>query len=169
MPNTRSRLSVVALVATVFLATLPQIAVGATCDDVEATNKQLVQAGFDNWKNDAGSIYDLLAPDAKWTIVGNSPAAKTYQSRQDFIDSVIKPFNARLSDKLVPTVLGLYADGDMVIVRWDGLATALDGKPYRNSYSWHLQMRGGQIVNATAFFDSMEFTDFWTRIKPDED
>jgi ketosteroid isomerase-like protein len=27
-------------------------------------------------------------------------------------------------------------------------------------------MRDGQIVEATAFFDSIEFNDFWTRITP---
>jgi ketosteroid isomerase-like protein len=137
-------------------------------DEVEARNHQLVQAGFDNWKNGRGSIYDLLAPEAKWTIVGNSPAARTYESRQDFIENVIQPFNARLSSRLVPTVQGIYTDGDMVIVLWDGIATARDGKPYRNSYAWFLQMQEGQIVKATAFFDSIEFTDFWTRFKPDE-
>jgi ketosteroid isomerase-like protein len=29
-------------------------------------------------------------------------------------------------------------------------------------------MRDGQIVEATAFFDSVEFNDFWTRIAPAE-
>jgi ketosteroid isomerase-like protein len=27
-------------------------------------------------------------------------------------------------------------------------------------------MRDGQIVEATAFFDSIEFNDFWTRVTP---
>jgi ketosteroid isomerase-like protein len=67
-----------------------------------------------------------------------------------------------------PTVHAVYADGDWVIVRWDGMATARDGKPYTNSYSWFLQMRDGQIVNAVAFYDSIAFNDLWTRVKPSE-
>jgi uncharacterized protein len=67
---------------------------------------------------------------------------------------------------LLPTVRGVYADGDMVIVLFDGAATAKDGKPYRNTYTWSMQTRGGQVVNAIAFFDRIEFTDFWTRLKP---
>jgi uncharacterized protein len=81
---------------------------------------------------------------------------------------VITPFNARLSSRLVPTVRGIYADGDMVVVLFDGAGTARDGKPYKNTYTWYLQMKDGQIVNVIAFFDTIEFTDFWTRVSPEE-
>jgi ketosteroid isomerase-like protein len=64
-------------------------------------------------------------------------------------------------------VHALYADGDTVIALFDAQGTARDGKPYRNTYSWYMQMRDGKIVNATAFFDTIEFTDFWNRIKPE--
>jgi ketosteroid isomerase-like protein len=131
---------------------------------IETHNKQVVQAAFETWRKGNGSVYDLLAPNAKWTIVGNAPVSRTFANRQEFIDVVITPFNARLSRRLVPSVRGIYADGDMVIVLWDGVATARDGKPYRNTYSWFLQMRDGKIVNAVAFFDTIEFTDFWKRV-----
>jgi hypothetical protein len=73
---------------------------------------------------------------------------------------------ARLSGRLVPTVRNIYADGDTIIALFDAEGTAQDGKPYKNTYSWYLRMRDGFIVEATAFFDTIEFTDFWTRIKP---
>jgi uncharacterized protein len=133
---------------------------------VEAQNKELVQAGFDKWRDGTGSVFEFLAPDAKWTIVGNCPVSRTYQNRQEFLDQVITPFNARLSSRLVPAVRGIYADGDMVVVFFDGKGTARDGKPYENTYSWYLQMTNGQIVNVVAFFDTIEFTDFWTRVSP---
>jgi uncharacterized protein len=134
--------------------------------DVEEKNRQAVKAGFDNWRRGIGSVFDLLASDAKWTIVGLSTASGTYQNRRDFMDQVIIPFNARLTTKLVPTVRAIYADGDMVIVLWDGAAIALDGKPYENTYSWYLKMRDGKIVSATAFFDSIAFNDLWKRVRP---
>ena len=135
-------------------------------DEVEARNKQAVQLGFDGWRDGTGNVFDLLAPDATWTIVGNSPVSRTFADRQEFLDVVIKPFNARLSSRLVPTVRGIYADGDMVVVLFDGEGTARDGKPYRNTYSWYMQMREGRVVDVVAFFDTIEFTDFWTRIQP---
>jgi uncharacterized protein len=135
--------------------------------DAEARNKEIVQAGFDAWRDGTGGVFNLLAPDAKWTIVGNSPVSRTYNSRQEFMDVVINPFNARLSSRLVPTVRAIYADGDTVIALFDAEGTARDGKPYKNTYSWYLRMRDGAIVEATAFFDTIEFTEFWTRIKPE--
>jgi uncharacterized protein len=142
---------------------------GATAEgrkSVEVQNKELLQAGFDKWRDGTGSVFEFLAPDAKWTIVGNCPVSRTYQNRQEFLDQMITPFNARLSSRLVPTVRGIYADGDMVVVLFDGKGTAQDGKPYQNTNSWYLQMAAGQIVNVVAFFDTIEFTDFWTRVSP---
>ena len=95
---------------------------------VEARNKLIVQAGFDKWKAGTGSVFDDLAPDAKWTITGNSPVSKAF-SRQEFLDQVIAPFNARLSKRLIPEVRGIYADGDVVIAFFDGAGTALDRNP----------------------------------------
>ena len=33
-------------------------------------NKALVRATFERWKNGTGGPFELLAPDAEWTIVG---------------------------------------------------------------------------------------------------
>jgi ketosteroid isomerase-like protein len=134
--------------------------------ETETRNLELVQVGFERWKEGTGSVYDLLAPTAQWTIVGNSVVSKVYRSKQEFLDEVIRPFNARMASPLVPAVRGLYADGDIVIALFDASGTARDGKPYTNTYSWYLRMRDGQIVEATAFFDSIEFNDFWTRVTP---
>lgn len=147
-----------------FSAALEKMAMAQT--DIEDRNRRAVQIGFDNWLTGKGSIYDLLAADAKWTIAGKSAASRTYQSRQDFMDNVIRPFNARLSKRLVPTVRGIYADGDTVIVLWDGEATARDGKTYKNSYAWFLRMREAEIVSAVAFYDSIAFNDLWARVRP---
>src|ERR1700722_18139214 len=103
--------------------------------EIDARNKQAIQAAFDAWRNGTGSPFDLLASDATWTIVGNSPVSRTYATRQELMDVVITPFNARLSTQLVPTMRGIYADGDMVIALFDGNATARAGKPYMNTYS----------------------------------
>ncbi len=134
--------------------------------DLEEKNRRVVQTAFDNWRRSSGSVFDLLASDAKWTIVGLSAVSGTYHSRRDFIDQVIVPFNSRLLTPLVPTVRGIYADGDTVIVLWDGAAKARDGKSYENTYSFYLKMRDGKIVSATAFFDSIAFDDLWKRVRP---
>lgn len=135
--------------------------------DVQEKNRRVVQEAFDNWRRGAAkAVFDLLASDVKWTIVGRSVVAGTYHSRRDFMDQVTIPFNNRLSTPLVPTVRGIYTDGDMVIVLWEGAAMARDGKSYDNTYSWYLKMRDGKIVSATSFEDPIAFDELWKRIRP---
>lgn len=129
-------------------------------------NKTLVQASFERWKNGTGSPFELLAPEAEWTIVGSSPLSKTYHSKQEFLDSVITPFNARMATPLVPTVRGIYADGDMVIIFFDAAATAKDGIPYHNTYTWYFQIKDAKVIKAIAFFDTRHFDEFWQRVSP---
>lgn len=127
-------------------------------------NRKLVAAAFDSWRKGTGNVFDLLAPEARWTITGTSPLSKTYQGRQQFIDEVITPFNRRLSSPLKPEVRGIFADGDTVVVQWDGSAIARDGRPYRNTYAWFFEVKAGRVIRATAFFDTAEFDDLWTRV-----
>jgi uncharacterized protein len=35
-----------------------------------------------------------------------------------------------MSTPLVPTIRGIYADGDTVIIQFDAAATVRDGRPY---------------------------------------
>jgi uncharacterized protein len=132
----------------------------------QESNKAVVQASFDRWREGTGGPFELLVPEAEWTIVGSSPLSKTYNSRQDFLDEVIHPFNARMTKPLVPTVRGIFADGDMVIILFDAAATARDGIPYRNTYTWYFQMKEGKVVRAIAFFDTRDFDDLWRRVSP---
>ena len=137
-----------------------------TKDEIETHNKAVVQASFDAWKAGTGTPYDLLADDASWTIVGHSTASKTYPSKNDFMTEVIRPFNARMSVGLKPTIRNIYAEGNTVIIFFDANGTARDGKPYSNTYAWFLDMRDAKVVKAFAFFDSVVFNDFWERVKP---
>jgi len=127
-------------------------------------SKQLIQKGFDQWTNGSASFFDLLADDVTWTITGNSPIAKTYNSRQQFLDEAITPINERLSERIVPTLRALYAEGDMVIALWDGKGIAKDGISYSNTYSWYMKVKGEKIVEVIAFFDSIELADLWKRL-----
>jgi len=133
---------------------------GAAAAD-EAANKAVVQKAFEAWAEGTGSPYDLLADNVTWTITGSSAASKSYGSRDAFINEVIKPFNARMSVGLKPTIRKMYADGDTVIVFFDAAGTAKDGQPYKNTYAWFLDLDGGKITKASAFFDSIAFNKLW--------
>jgi ketosteroid isomerase-like protein len=155
-----------ALFLTVAMMGLTAPSASAQSSAEQERNRALVQRGFDAWRDGTGSPYDILADDANWTIMGNSLAAKSYPSREAFLSDVIRPFNARMRDRLIPTVHRLYTDGDTVIALFDAKGTARDGKPYANSYAWFLQLKDGRIVRAQAFFDSIAFDEFWRRVTP---
>lgn len=129
-------------------------------------NKTAVRESFDRWRAGTGSPFELLAPDAQWTIAGSSPLSRTY-SRKDFLEIVIAPFNARMKERLIPTVKGIYSDGDMVIIHFDAAAVAKDDQPYENSYTWYFRMREAKVTEAVAFFDTRHFDDLWARVPPE--
>lgn len=138
----------------------------ASADAVEQSNRAAVEAAFARWDAGTGSPYDLLADDARWTIVGRSDASKTYESREAFMAEVIRPFGARMSQGLRPQIRQLTTDGDRVIIFFDAAGVAKDGAPYANTYAWFWEMKDGRVVRAHAFFDSIAFNELWRRVAP---
>ena len=132
-------------------------------------NRAVVRRAFDAWQHGRGSITDIFAPDMVWRIEGRSAASREYGSRQEFVDEVLAPFGARFAggEPFRPvTVRSITADGDTVVVVWDGRGVANDGRPYENSYAWFMRLRDGLVVGGTAFFDSISFNDLWNRVRP---
>ena len=129
-------------------------------------NKEIIKEGFAKWASGTGNFFDLLADDMHWTITGSTSLSKTYTSKKQFLDEVIDPLNERLLKRIVPHVNAVYADGDVVVAIWDGVATAIDGKPYNAIYCWNMKMTGGKIINVVAFLDGIEFQDIMNRLHP---
>lgn len=88
-----------------------------------------------------------------WTILGSGRSARTFHGREAFLDGGYGPIAGRFASPIMPTVLGLFADGGTVVIRWDDEAALTNGQTYRNSYAWFFRMRGGKVVEGTAFLD----------------
>ena len=142
---------------------------GATKEKImdQRSNRERAEKAFRDWQDGTGSITNLLADDVRWTIVGRSQVSKTFDSKEQFIGEVLQPFGARFSQPFRPVaVRGVYADGDTVVVLWDGEGTRRDGKPYKNTYAWFMRFDEGLVVEATAFFDSIAFNELWSEVSP---
>src|SRR5580704_11050853 len=98
-------------------------------------------------------------------LLAHLPWLRLIKARKN-LDEVIDPFNARMAKPLVPTVRGIFADGDVVIILFDAAATTKDNKPYENTYTWYFQMQDAKVVKAIAFFDNRHFDEFWNRVSP---
>jgi ketosteroid isomerase-like protein len=132
-------------------------------------NRKIVRQAFDAWHQGTGAITDMFAAEMVWRIEGHSAASKEYGSKQQFVDEVLTPFGARFttSEPFRPlTIRAVYADGDTVIVVWDGRGITSDGQPYENSYAWIMKLAGGKVIDGTAFYDSISFNDLWVRVQP---
>lgn len=145
-------------------AGLPALVRAQTPAATTARNKQLVQRAFDGWAKGQGNLYDLMTPDAHWTLTGSAPLSKTYTSKQQFVDATVTPLFERLATPFVPIVHKLYAEGDVVIVAFEGSATANDGLPYHNTYCLLLTMKDGRIVKSVAFLDLLAYTELLRRV-----
>jgi ketosteroid isomerase-like protein len=132
-------------------------------------NRATIQAAFAAWQAGTAPITDVFAVDMTWRIEGHSAAAKEDADRQQFVDEVLAPFGARFAagEPFRPIrIRSVHADGDTVIVIWDGRGVANDGRPYANSYAWVMRMRDGEVIDGTAFYDSISFNDLWSRVEP---
>ncbi len=128
-------------------------------------NRQIVETAFKRWADTGTGIFDeLLSPDVVWTIKGSGPSAGVFRGREVFIERAVRPFRSRMSSPVRPISTRVWADGDHVIVNFDGEGVASDGRPYRNSYAWIFQMRDGKAVEVTAFLDLMPYDDVLRRI-----
>ncbi len=133
---------------------------------VERNNKEIIVKAFEHWKQGEEGFFDVLAEDAVWTVKGSGRSAVTTRSRQEYIDRMVKPMVARFAEPLRPTVRGVWADGDTVIVHWEGKAVANDGQLYHNTYAWFFRMREGKAVEVTAFFDLPAYDAILAKVTP---
>ncbi len=133
------------------------------------SNRDIIRRAFEAWQDGTGAISDVFATDMVWRIEGHSLASKEYMTSQAFVDEVLAPFGARFAsgEPFRPSrVRSIHADGDTVIVVWDGRGVANDGQRYENSYAWIMRLRRGKVVDGTAFYDSISFNDLWDRVRP---
>lgn len=128
-------------------------------------NKEAVGKAFAAWAAGGQTFFDdMLAPNVVWTIKGSSPTARVLRGKQELIDGAVTPLSTRLQRQIRPTIRNLWADGDHVIIEWDGEAVAKDGKPYRNSYLWIFRMQGGRAIEVTAYLDLAPYDDVLRRV-----
>jgi uncharacterized protein len=125
-------------------------------------NRRTIRRAFEARQERNGTVTDVFAPDMVWRIEGRSVATGEYGSKQRFVDEVLAPFGARFSSSSDPfravTIRSIHADGDIVIVLWDGRGIAKRRPALREQLRLVHEDRDGKVVDGTAFYDSIAFT-----------
>ncbi len=156
----RTRVAIAATAALVVAWPLTSFAqaAGVPTASLQDSNKQFIRDAFDRWAQGRGDVFSLLADDVTWHITGfDADIAKTYSSREALMAGAARPLADRVTQPLKPEVRGIWADGDDVIVHWDGTAPLHDGTTYRNTDLWIMTVKDRRIVAVTAFLDNAAF------------
>lgn len=120
-----------------------------------STNKQTVQDAFAAWAGgDGNAFFRLLADDVRWTVIGTTEISGSFTSRQEFLDKAAGKIRSVLARSLVPNLVSLLADGDLVSIQWEAQSETKSGLPYRQTYSWVVRFEQGRIVEGTAYLDT---------------
>ncbi|EIH1038096.1 nuclear transport factor 2 family protein [Escherichia coli] len=128
-------------------------------------NRNIVETAFNKWKETGTGFFgEVLSPNVIWTIKGSGPSAGTFNGRDIFVERALRPFASRMSTEVRPNSVRVWADGDYVIVNFDGEGVAGDGIPYRNSYVWIIRMRDGKAVEVDAFLDLTLYDEVLRRV-----
>ncbi len=155
----------VALAALLASAALPLTPSPALASGATETNRRVVTDAFARWAAGGSTFFnDVLTDDMVWTIEGSGPSAGTFRGRSEFVERAVRPFISRLSSPVRPTSYRVWADGEHVIINWEGSGMARDGQPYANRYAWIFRMQDGKAVEVNAFLDLAPYDDVLRRI-----
>jgi len=125
-------------------------------------NKKLIQDAFAGWaRGDSNAFFNLLAEDVRWTVIGNTPVSRTYTSRAEFVDGAANPLTAKLAGPIVPTVRDVIAEGDKVVLQWEGRSSGKNGTIYHQTYCWVMRFADGKVREGTAYLDTELISQLW--------
>jgi len=100
-------------------------------------------------------FFEKVAENVKWTVMGSHPLAGAYESKRDFLASTFQRLNRILKEGVVLKVKSLLVKDATAVVEMESLSTALNGKPFNNSYCWIVRFdKSGTIVEVRAYVDS---------------
>ena len=119
---------------------------------IQADYVRSLFANLENRRTDA--FFDHVAENVTWTVMGTHPLAGTYHTKDDFLAHTFARLNKLLKEGVILRVTNLLVDGDTAVVELQSLSTALNGKPFNNTYCWIVRFSNGTIVEVRAYLDS---------------
>jgi uncharacterized protein len=119
---------------------------------IQADYVRTLFANLENGRTDV--FFDHVAEDVNWTVMGTHTLAGTYHTKADFLAHTFARLNKLLKEGVVLRVINLLVDGDTAAVEMKSLSTALNGKPFHNTYCWVARFSNGTIVEVRAYVDS---------------
>ena len=114
-------------------------------------NKQVVIRFIEAMgRSDAATAATCLTPDATTLAKGFGKFAGV--RHYDVIVATIAAFKQLVPTGLSPTIHTVTAEGDRVVVEFEGNATLINGASYNNQYCMVFTLRDGRIRQVNEYF-----------------
>jgi uncharacterized protein len=120
----------------------------------DRTRSLLKRLFSDYERGDLRPLFDHVADDVRWTVMGTHPLAGEYRSKAEFRRATYERLDGVLAGPIECKVSRVLADGEVGVVEWRGHATSVNGDPFDNVYCWVMRVRDERIVEVTAYVDS---------------
>jgi len=120
----------------------------------EAT-RALIEEAFARYEQgDPEPLFERVADEVRWTVMGTHPLAGEYASKREFLEATYSRIAGALEGPIRCTVTRILVDGEWAVVEWRGQATSVTGEPFNNFYCWVMRVVDGQITEVTAYVDT---------------
>jgi uncharacterized protein len=114
-------------------------------------NKQLV---LDAYSGRPGALLSALADDVEYTVMGGSHRfARTFRGREDVSQNLFAAVREVLSSGRM-TAVNAVAEGDQVVVEFEGTGRTRDGRDYNNRYCNVFRVANGRITRIREYLDT---------------
>ncbi len=110
-----------------------------------------------------GAFFEHVADDVQWKVMGTHPLAGTYTSKDDFLAKTFGRLDPLMRNEVRLAIVGVHLAADFAIAELRATCTAIDGKPYDNTYCWVCRFDGESIVEVRAYLDSALVSDLIAR------
>ena len=125
-----------------------------TADITNANRQRLQHIMSELDKGNGQPFLAAMADDFCWTIPGDTPWSRTYRGKQAVVRDLLQPLYAQLVLPYISTTRSILADGDRVVVEFEGKVTTRAGKAYNNRYCYVFRMEGGQMKELMEYLDT---------------
>jgi len=127
----------------------------ASTPSITSANKERIrQVMAELDKGNGKPFVEAMADDVSWTIPGDTPWSRTYRGKQSVVHELLRPVYAQFATPYISSTRRVMADGDMVVIEFDGRVTTKAGKAYNNRYCYVCRMEGGRIKDLVEYFDT---------------
>jgi len=118
-------------------------------------SEEYVKELFDHLETgEADKFFSRVSDDVIWTVMGTHPLAGTYHTKQDFVKGTFERLNRVLKEGVVLKVNHILVKDSTAVVEMENLSTALNGKPFNNTYAWIVKFENKIVVEVRAYVDS---------------